>query len=329
MTRRLRAFTLIEMLAVIGIIGALVALLLPAVQSAREGARRFQCQNHLSQLILAVHNYESLHGIYPPGTIDAKGPILNAQVGYHHNWIVQILPYCESTPLWNSIDKRVGVYHARQLAALGSPPKFLDCPSCSAPQGNGCYVGVHHDTEKPIDAKDSGMFFLNSRLRIEDVSDGLTHTLFLGEKLPDGWDLHWMSGTRATLRNTGSGINELNYRNGLPRARSIDDLTEPGVDWGDPAAMPGLGEIPGVETSPTPQNPDEPEFPTLPLAPALAAGGPGNPLWVGGFASDHAVGANFAFGDGSVRLLSNETDLTVLQRLANRKDGQLARLQER
>ena len=187
----------------------LVALLLPAVQSSREHARRCQCENHLSQFILAVHNYETLHGVYPPGTIDAKGPILNAQLGYHHNWIVQILPYMEYTNTWQAIDKRVGVYHAKQIPALMSPPRLIDCPSCPAPQGNACYAGVHHDSEQPIDAKDNGMFFLNSRLRIDDVADGLTHTLFLGEKMPDGWDLHWMSGTRATLRNTGSPINAL------------------------------------------------------------------------------------------------------------------------
>ena len=70
----------------------------------------------------------------------------------------------------------------------------------------------------------------------------------------------------------------------------------------------------------------EPEFPTLPLAPALAAGGPGNPLFVGGFGSSHAHGANFAFGDGSVRLLIDDMDPIVLQRLAHRRDGKLARL---
>ena len=57
--------------------------------------------------------------------------------------------------------------------------------------------------EKPIDAKDSGVFFLNSRIRYEDVTDGSSHTIFLGEKQPDVWDFSWMSGTRSTLRNTG------------------------------------------------------------------------------------------------------------------------------
>jgi len=322
-TARQRGFTLLEVLVVIAIIGVLVALLLPSVQAAREAARRAQCVNHLGQLILAVHNYESQHGVYPPGTIDAKGPILNAQLGYHHNWVIQILPFIEDRVTWEAIDKRVGVYHPKQVPLLAVPPRLIDCPSSWAPQGNPCYAGVHNDTEKPIDAADNGVFFLNSKLRIEDVSDGLAHTLFLGEKIPDGWDLHWMSGTRVTLRNAGSGINALKYRVDLPQAQDRRENTavwEPLDDEGmgmGPVAGGEAGAMPGEELD------LEPEFPKLALAPALAPGGPGNPLWVGGFGSFHPAGANFAFGDGSVRHLRNVIELAVLQQLAHRKDGQL------
>jgi prepilin-type N-terminal cleavage/methylation domain-containing protein/prepilin-type processing-associated H-X9-DG protein len=319
MTKSRRGFTLTEMLMVLFITVTLVSLLIPAVQSTREQARRCQCQNHLSQLILAVHQYESVHGIYPPGTIDAKGPILNAQLGYHHNWIIQILPYFEYANTWNAIDKRVGVYHVNQLPLLPAVPRELDCPSSPAPQGNPCYAGVHNDTEKPIDANDNGMFFLNSRLRIDQVTDGLAQTVFLGEKIPDGWDLHWMSGTRATLRNTGSPINALKYRSGLPAAAdrkySEDDpAMYTFVDWMTPEDAP--------DAPPNTAVPAAPSFPKLRQAPPASPGGPGNPLWVGGFSSFHPHGANFAFGDGSVRLLFNETDLNLLQQLANRRDGQ-------
>lgn len=337
MRRTRRGFTLVEVLVVVAIICLLVGLLLPAVQSARESARRCQCQGHLTQLILAVHNYESIHGIYPPGTIDAKGPILNAQIGYHHNWIIQILPYFEYANTWEAIDKRVGVYHARQIPLLPAVPRELDCPSSPAPQGNPCYAGVHHDTEKPIDASDNGMFFLNSRLRIDQVTDGLAQTLFLGEKIPDGWDLHWMSGTRATLRNAGSPINALKYHVGLPAAADrkfpADDPfsylpgwmntpeDEPESSAEPPGDMGPTGSMPGA-----PAPAAAPQFPKLRLAPPTSPGGPGNPLWVGGFSSSHPTGANFAFGDGSVRLLLNQTQLTVLQQLANRRDGQRSAL---
>ena len=324
---RRRGFTLLEVLVVIAIIGVLVALLLPAVQAAREQVRRRSCGNNLGQLILAIHNYESLHGVYPPGTIDAKGPILNAQLGYHHNWLIQILPFLEDRALWEGIDKRVGVYHPKQVPLLAVPPRLIDCPSCMAPQGNPCYAGVHNDTEKPIDAMDNGVFFLNSKLRIEDVSDGLAHTLFLGEKIPDGWDLHWMSGTRVTLRNTGSGINALKYRVDLPQAQDRRYGSSSYVSYDYSELDQAVGAVVGEDMEATET---EPAFPKLALAPAVAPGGPGNPLWVGSFGSFHSGGANFAFGDGSIRYLRDTMQLSQLQQMAHRKDGQLPpRLSER
>ena len=101
---RPRAFTLVELLVVIAIIGVLVALLLPAVQAAREAARRAQCANNLVQLILATHNFEMAHGHYPTGTREKVGPIVNLPQGYHHNWLTEILPYIEQSNLQTSLD---------------------------------------------------------------------------------------------------------------------------------------------------------------------------------------------------------------------------------
>jgi prepilin-type N-terminal cleavage/methylation domain-containing protein len=307
------AFTLVELLIVICIIGVLVALLLPAVQAAREAVRRTDCSNNLAQLILAVHSYEMAHEMYPSGTIDAKGPIVNARVGYHHNWVIQILPYLEQRNTWNAIDKRVSVYHAKNVPQAATFIRMGFCPSSSAPRFNVlCYAGVHHDSEKPIDAKDNGMFFLNSRLRYEDVEDGTSNTLFLGEKHPDGWDLGWMSGTRASMRNTGSGINTLNYGNGLPR---------PSDQWEVRSADVTLEGEEGL----APAEPEEPEIQfAAPPGFVGGAGGvmPGNPLWVGGFGSYHPGGAQFAVGDGSVRFISNTISAQSLSQAAQRSDYQ-------
>jgi prepilin-type N-terminal cleavage/methylation domain-containing protein len=95
---RRKAFTLVELLVVIAIIGVLIAMLLPAVQAAREAARRSICISNLSQLIAAVHQYEMSHLVYPPGSIEPQGPILSQPSGYHHNWIVSLLPYIEERP---------------------------------------------------------------------------------------------------------------------------------------------------------------------------------------------------------------------------------------
>lgn len=307
-----RAFTLVELLVVIAIIGVLVALLLPAVQAAREAARRTHCGNNLSQLIIAVHNYEMASGLYPPGTLDAKGPIVNAPIGYHHNWLIQILPYMEERNTWQAIDKTVSVYHPKNAAPAATPLRILRCPSTRAPNGlHSDYAAVHHDAEKPIDAKDNGVFFLNSRVRYDDVTDGSSHTIFLGEKLSDGWDQFWMSGTRGTLRNTGTAINSLTYINGLPRARGL---------YADPTAplAPPLDAIPGIDEPPSP---DDPAAPTGQPAGQAANIGPGNPLWVGGFGSEHVGGALFAFGDGHVQLITAGN--AVLPQLAHRSDGKL------
>ena len=301
---RRSAFTLVELLVVIAIIGVLVALLLPAVQAAREAARRSSCCNNLTQLIIAVHNYEMSHLVFPPGTLDAKGPIVNAPVGYHHNWIIQILPHMEEQNTWNAINKTVGVYHAKNAPASAVGIQVLNCPSSGAWNSGGSeYAGVHHDVEKPIDAKDNGVFFLNSRVRYDDVTDGSSHTVFLGEKLWDAWDLSWMSGTRATLRNAGMSVNALTFRNGLPQpGGSTDPIPLPDE------VIPGLDDV-------------EKDEPTVPLASGAAGNaniGPGNPLFVGGFGSSHPGGANFALGDGSVRFFS-----ALNPQLAHRNDGKL------
>jgi len=123
-------FTLIEMLVVIAIIAVLAALLLPAVQQAREAARRAQCMNNVMQIGVALNNYMMAHEVLPPGTQNSSGPIQsNEGGGYHMGWISQILPYFEKQYVYENIDFTRSVYDPVNLPARQYQIHMLMCPS--------------------------------------------------------------------------------------------------------------------------------------------------------------------------------------------------------
>jgi prepilin-type N-terminal cleavage/methylation domain-containing protein/prepilin-type processing-associated H-X9-DG protein len=287
MARR-RGFTLIEMLMVVMIIAVLIALLLPAVQSAREVARATQCRNNLMQIGVALGNYASTHRVFPPGVVNDKGPISNLPKGYHMGWAVQILPFLEQANLHRRIDFREGVYAKANSTAFESGVRTFLCPSDWRPRSMS-YMGCHHDIEAPIDSDNHGVLYLNSRVRYEDITDGPSYTILLGEAR-GGASLGWASGTRATLRNMGHRVNER------------DSLVLPPSQWRYLAqtTTPEAGE---VET--------------------LVLGGLLPKQYVGGFSSWHPSGANFLLCDGSAQFIKETNDLRVLQRLGNRSDGEL------
>jgi prepilin-type N-terminal cleavage/methylation domain-containing protein len=295
---RRQAFTLVELLVVIAVIGVLIAMLLPAVQAAREAARRISCANNLMQVGLAVQHYESAREVLPPGVLDPTSPVQSVAAGQHHGWIVQILPYLEQRNAFEQVDFAGSIYGPTNAAVRAAPIPSLRCPS--DPTNNPAasnYAACHHDVESPIAFDNHGVFFLNSRVRLGDILDGTTNTIFLGEKLVEANDLGWMSGTRATLRNSGLAAKT------LPLARSQEPAAPMPAEASNASGGPA-GVTAAVAGAAGPTGPN-----------------PNSPLYVGGFSAMHPGGYLVGLGDGSVRLLSGAVTPKLLQQACHRDDG--------
>ena len=113
---------------VIAIIAVLIALLLPAVQSAREAARRAQCCNNLMQIGLALQNYESAHEVLPPGVVNLTGPVLDQPKGYGFGWMTQILPYIEMRNVYNHFNLKDRALRAAEHDHAHEPGAQLPLP---------------------------------------------------------------------------------------------------------------------------------------------------------------------------------------------------------
>ena len=204
-----RGFTLVELLVVIAIIGVLVGLALPAMQNMREMSRRAACEQNLVSLSLGIANYSLRKTHYPIGTIADSGPIKSEPIGFHHNWISGLLPMFDAPTVYEAIDRNVSVYASENAEVRALRIPYLLCPSAAdVRQNTSCYAGIHASTETSIDESNDGVFFLNLPTRDEDITDGLSYTMFVGEKVSQfDQDLGWISGTRSSLRNTGHAIN--------------------------------------------------------------------------------------------------------------------------
>ncbi|HEX5470889.1 MAG TPA: DUF1559 domain-containing protein [Lacipirellulaceae bacterium] len=215
MTRNLRGFTLVELLVVIAIIGILVALLLPAIQAAREAARRTQCQNNLKQIGLAIQSHHDAHKAFPAGRKGPPGRI-SGWDQYAVSWAYFLLPYLEETAIYNSWDPNVMVYQDANNQAMRTPIETYACPSRrkaaadrnfdnndSPPPSDAIGVATLSDYAANAGIKlmtgmvgedksatvfggysrtEAGPIFSGSHIGARQVEDGLSNTLAVGER---------------------------------------------------------------------------------------------------------------------------------------------------
>ncbi len=225
-------FTLVELLVVMSIVGILIAMLMPAVQHSREMARRARCESHLLTIGTAFDDYRNAHESFPSGTTDTTDPIRSVASGLHHSWIIPLLDYLDEPVAASKIQPDVSVYDPQLAQVRKLQISCLICPTSqpdSGPNPASNYAGVHHSEESPISESNNGTLFLNSQISTDQLTDGLHYTMVVGEKLVSPSDLGWMSGTSATLRNTGS-----------PITREVVESTDP-LDVGGFASSHPIG----------------------------------------------------------------------------------------
>ena len=235
--------TLIEVVMVLGIIAVILCMMIPAIISGRSAADRVSCMNNMKQIVLALHNYEVQSLALPPGVINPTGPIRNLAEDQHISWVVAVLSSMEQGGISGSINPYTSAYDPVNSVAANSWIRSLLCPSDRAIKlrmttpAVSSYAACHHDVEAPIDADNHGVFYLNSRIRHDDIPDGSGTTIFIGEKMIDDSDLGWLSGTRATLRNTGA------RPNAFPPTKT--DPTGKAAPSPDPLHVGGFGSFHG------------------------------------------------------------------------------------
>lgn len=182
---RVLGFTLIEILVVIGIITILMALLLPAVRSARRSAAKTQCASNLKQIGLAIQNYESFHQVYPPGYIDGL-------THPYFAWSSIILPHLEQDTLYSLINFNGNEASTEENWTVYSPnldiflcPSDAEDPVVKMPNLPGQEAGAsNYPASAGLSTSGTtGMFFRNSRLNISAVRDGDSNTLLIGERI--------------------------------------------------------------------------------------------------------------------------------------------------
>ena len=292
----LRGFTLIELLVAIAIIGVLIALILPAVQAAREAARRTLCKNNLKQIGLALHNYHDTVRAFPPGyiSVDSLNPE-NTAPGW--GWGSMLLPYLDQATVFNSCNFDLAVEHLANSTVRATLLEVFMCPtdpktglfdvtdasgavratqvatnSYAACFGSGGEIGQTPDAG-------NGMFYRNSQIRVRDILDGTNSTFAIGERAAVLTQTPWAGAVAFGVARVTPDAPV--YSNAIEEA-PVQVLAHTGSHTLDDHES----------------DPDD-------------------------FFSPHKGGVHFLMGDGSVRFLKSTMDFGVLHALSTRAGSEM------
>jgi prepilin-type N-terminal cleavage/methylation domain-containing protein/prepilin-type processing-associated H-X9-DG protein len=283
-------FTLVELLVVIAIIGILVGLLLPAVQAAREAARRMQCSNNMKQLGLASHNYHDAHKKFPIGQHLFGTTTGGVARGLGYNWSFGLLPYIEQGNLYNQFNNQFPVFEVtvtRNGILAGTPLASFSCPSDKKPPTidlaserirpsatssykavNGSYNNGFSTLTFNDSAAFNGTFERDSRAiyGINNLTDGTSNTIIIAETR---WGMNASGRTRSYIYGASDPSSSI-YASGASECSFLNGQTA--MNWVITVATSSANRTAG---------------------------------------SFHTGGAQFVFGDGSVHFLSENIDHTA------------------
>ncbi len=308
MVRSLRriGFTLIELLVVIAIIAILIALLVPAVQKVREAAARTQCQNNLKQIGLGLHNYHDTYKKFPAGFYASyySTPTLQpASLAYltYTGWQLQLLPFLEQQALYNNSMTwlQANPYNTdtNSYQACGFLSTVFNCPANIRPP-TIVYGGVTYELESYMGCTGTtsgynwgapsadGVLYVNSVVRLTDITDGTSNTIAVGER-PAAGDTYYGWGFAPYGTGAGDGDTVLGS-NDWQLAQTLGDVTT------------NVGFLP-------------PRLPPATVTEVDAAH----------FWSLHTAGANFLFCDGNVRFLTYGLAPAIFRAMCTRNGGEV------
>ncbi len=348
---RRRAFTLVELLVVIAIIGLLVGLLLPAVQTARESARRMSCSNNLRQIGLATHNHHAAFNRFPPGYISyptnngiappaVRMDPITWDAGSGWGWGASLLPYAEGNAIYNSLNIKLPIWAPQHEALISAKIPMYLCPSAS---GGDEPFNLTDRPGRPLQIDGRPIRVARSHYVANHGQEscwGECGSMTTGLVFTNIY-----TSTTKTIVIDGDVSRVADgpfFRNSKTRMSDITDGTTNTIFFGEHSSALSektwVGVVPGAFTHPkllSPENGSDAAA-TLTLVHAGPSGGElditGYPIihpvnfptyHVGQMFAEHLGGGNIALGDGSVRFVSNSVDLLLWAELSSMDEGEV------